>query len=92
MKSPYLLTGPKIKSWSVQDINKIEAVKGDNYDKYILFKKFYHDLTDTKNKINAIQEELDQYKKDSFEIVIDKQVDGKLLISAAPSGYLKRVE
>ena len=74
MEVPYLLTGKK-ETWSQEDIDAIEPKKGDNYDKYIVFKKFYQNLTDTKNKISKVQDELDQSQHNTFEVVMDKTVE-----------------
>jgi 23S rRNA U2552 (ribose-2'-O)-methylase RlmE/FtsJ len=55
MENSYLLSGSKKLSWSQQEIDAIESKRDNNYDRYIVFKKFYQELTDTKNKISKIQ-------------------------------------
>jgi len=79
MDEPYLLTGEKVLSWSKEAVEALSTKTGDNYDKYIIFKKLYQTLTEAKNKINAVQEKWNEHRNfnenvqdQSFELVVAK--------------------
>jgi len=58
--STFLLTGKKPEIWTRDQVKKLSNKVGDSYDQYIIFKQFYKKLTDTKEKISAVQNDLEE--------------------------------
>lgn len=75
MEEPYLLDCSKKIEWTDDEISEIEPIRGDNYDQYIVFKKIYQALTETKNRISKVQEEYNENEKQNFQTVVGKDIE-----------------
>jgi len=74
----FLLSGSKL---DVSELLGIKPVYSNDYDRYIIFKTFYNELTETKNKIDSIEKNSKNNNlfnrnnvDDKFELVVNKNV------------------